>query len=440
MQSGTNYQMTFHVASLPVSGGDLSDCYIGNDIYYDPVDITLYGSTNCNSLPLNTFGPPTLASSDWIILGSVNYNPVSNWAQATINFTPSTDIQTIMIGAPETLPSSYSMGSCVPYFLFDNIILNKSILFGVNITKEGSYCSNDLILTAVPTVAVSNSVNYQWYINNIAIVGANNNTYTLIQGVNSTGNYNVKIIDGSNCYISASYTVDTLLTLPDITTVQPTCYEHGTITITSEADLYSFDNGVTWGTVNTASNLLPGNYFVKTKTVSNCISGTKSVILNLPSYINPPNTNVTNASCGPTGSITVLTQATAYSIDNGVTWNINPVFHNIYGGLYYVRIKNGNGCMSAPIATYVYQDLLDAPDYIFISPNCFDQNGSITITTPAAEYSFDQGLTWTTNPTLTGLSTGPYWIMIKDSNGCISKDTGIDLYRESIIKPHYNNY
>jgi gliding motility-associated-like protein len=437
MEAGTNYQMTLQLASLPISGTDLSDCYFGSDIYYDPIDITLYGSTNCNSLPLNTFNSPSLANSEWIILGSVNYIPVSHWAPVTISFIPPTDINTIMIGAPETLPASYSLGTCVPYFLFDDILLNKSNLFGVNITEEGNYCDNTLLLIASPILNISNSTTYQWYRNGIAIIGATESTYSVTLGGINPDNYSVRIIDGSNCFISQPFVPTTQLPMPDFTVVQPTCYENGTITITTEADLYSFDNGETWGTVNIASNLLPGLYFIKIKSGSNCISGTSSVTLNTPYYISQPNTSGTDATCGPTGSITVLTQGTEYSIDNGLTWSTNPVFNNLYGGIYYVRIKNNNGCMSLPNATYIYQILLEAPSYTFISPDCSDQNGSITITTPAEEYSFDLGLTWTTNPTLTGLSTGPHWIMIKDSNGCISLDTGLDLYRESIDKPEY---
>lgn len=43
------------------------------------------------------------------------------------------------------------------------------------------------------------------------------------------------------------------------------CGDVGSITITTPASLYSFDDGVTWTTNPTATNLPPGNYIIRTK-------------------------------------------------------------------------------------------------------------------------------------------------------------------------------
>ena len=120
MQAGEVYQMTLNIASLPVDGS-IFTCN-GGEIYYEPIDITLYGSENCNILPLlDAVNAPSLTNPGWFVLGSVNYTPVKEWGQITISFTPSVDINAIMIGAPEVLPFSYTQpGACLPYFLFDN--------------------------------------------------------------------------------------------------------------------------------------------------------------------------------------------------------------------------------------------------------------------------------------------------------------------------------
>lgn len=425
---GTIYQLTFDIAALPINAGNQSAC-THPGITYDPINITLYGSSNCQNLPVATWLNPNDTDSSWEILGYAYYNPAAKWGKLTITFTPDTTIQAVMIGSPETLSDSYAIDTsidnfCSPYFLYDNLILNEAAVFGVNIEAAGNYCTGNLTLTAVAAVPLSSTATYQWYLEGVAITAATSASY--IVPPNSTGLYTVKVSNGGNCYISIPYTVTNIMQGPDFSITPPTCYINGTISISTAADLYSFDNGVTWVTNPVKNNLPPGNYFIKVRYNSGCLSGASAVVLETPAYLPSPLFNVTDATCGPTGTITITSPGTQFSFDGGATWTVDNTLTQVNGGDYNIMIKDSAGCASFPATAHVGQQFLPNPTNNIINPTC-GNNGSITITTGAAEYSFDGGITWQNTPTLSGIGPGTYPISIKDSAGCISDPMNVFL-------------
>lgn len=108
---------------------------------FSDVRISLFGSPTCTSLPQGTYGCPTtndldggqLSSSDWVLLGDFLYSPSQSWGTFTIDFIPSTSIGAIMLGPPCNLPADYPDHDtdfiCLPYVLFDNLILNETSNF-----------------------------------------------------------------------------------------------------------------------------------------------------------------------------------------------------------------------------------------------------------------------------------------------------------------------
>jgi hypothetical protein len=218
------------------------------------------------------------------------------------------------------------------------------------------------------------------------------------------GYYQVKIKNAVGCESISQYiTINTfyLDIYPTFTITQPVCGLGGTITITTVAAEYSFDNGITWSTNPIATDLVPGTYFIMIKNDLGCISYSQYAYLNY-FYLPNPTYTVTQPSCGIGGSITITTPASEYSFDGGRTWTTNATATNLVPGTYYIMIKNSLGCTS----NYEYVNLnyfyLPDPKYTYVNPSC-GNIGSITITTPAAQYSFDGGATWTTNPVATNL-------------------------------------
>lgn len=197
MTSGSNYQLTFSIASTPISGqGGVCN---GGTIDYEPIDIVIYGSPNCNALPVNTSGCPSGANANWTILGSANYVPVAAWDLITINFTPTQDMNAVIIGSPCTLPPTYG-GSCFPYFYFDNLILNETAFFNsLSITPTGDYCSDNVVLTAS-----SDSVGgtWQWYREGVALAGQTNAVLNVSANSYGTGTFQARYTLNGQCEVT----------------------------------------------------------------------------------------------------------------------------------------------------------------------------------------------------------------------------------------------
>ncbi len=439
MLAGTSYQLSFNVASKPATG----DVSLGNGgvIDYGPIDIILYGKTTCTSFPIMTVGCPSDWDSSWVILGSVNYTPVGNWGVLNIIFTPTANINTVILGSPCALPPNYNWhGNYAPYFYFDNLLLNTAASFGVNVTQAGNFCENNLVLHANITTTVSASATYQWYHAGIAIVGATSANYSVPSLAANLGNYEVKITDGTNCFVSTNSIVNNTMSSPSYTVIQPNCITPtGSITITSPAFEYSFDNGLTWQSSPTKNLLSVGNYYIKIKTPNGCISSAAGISIVEPNLLGYSDVTIVQpTTCNGTGTITInSTAASQYSFDDGVTWTTNSTANNLQPGTYLIKIKDAAGCQSSSQYITINRIYLDSPIYTTIQPSC-GVGGTINISTSAAQYSFDDGVTWTTNPTATNLDPGYYLIKIKDSNGCESSSQYAYLYQFYLnITPTY---
>ena len=251
-----------------------------------------------------------------------------------------------------------------------------------------------------------------------------------------SGNYNIKVKNISGC---ESPTVSVIIntfpgipTAPTFTKTDPTCsVSTGSITITSSASQYSFDNGATWQTSNTKSGLLSGNYSLKVKNIGGCESPVSFVTINAPlSVPTAPTFTKTDPTCSiSTGSITITSSASQYSFDNGATWQTSNTKSNLVSGSYNIKVKNVSGCESEAVSVTIaaVPNVPAAPTFTQVNPTCSVSIGSITITSSASEYSFDNGLTWQTSNTQTGLTSGSYQIKVKNASGCESVTTMVIL-------------
>lgn len=446
LQAGTKYQLNFDIASSN-SGRSLGNDNIGmvcndNILNAGRINIAVYGRSDCNTTaPENTNFFPGM----WQRLGTVNYLPTKNWGQLSIIFTPTTNINSIMIGAESPTPVYYlneiDYKSCFPYFYFDNIILNTASNLGLHIAPTGSFCENSLQLKAILESTQPSSPSYQWYKDGIAIVGATNNILPIGYNLSNTGNYQVKISYGSSCKISPKYNVNTVIDLPEYSIDQSPCFPgYATFTITTPADEYSFDNGLTWSTSPSMGNISPPFSPIKLLIKKNgCISSARYAVLNYSSLetIAEPELLVVPPGCQTNGSIKVITPAEAYSFDDGVTWTTNPLLENLppnYYHIYKVKIKTLLGCISNARYTVMYPFVFPEPTFTFTMPSC-GIDGTITITTPAYEYSIDGGTTWSTNPVFTNLPVGFYNIKTRNELNCTSVSAGIEMHMYYLPKP-----
>jgi large repetitive protein len=253
------------------------------------------------------------------------------------------------------------------------------------------------------------------------------------------GYYYLKIKDASGCQSAAQFVniIRVFLSDPSYSVVQPSCGIQGSISITTTATQYSFDDGVTWTSNPTASNLPAGYYSIKIKNSTNCESNTVFVSLDT-FYLNiTPTFTVVQPTCGTGGSITITTAGSQFSFDGGVTWSTNATASNLEPNYYSIVIKNNLGCISQ--STYAVLDAfyLPNPTFTFTQPSC-GLGGSITLTSSESQYSFDGGVTWSTNATASNLQPGTYYIMIKNSLGCTSNFQYVNLDYFYLPNPTFN--
>ena len=428
--AGENYQFTFQTAMVNLQNSGMS---CGNGVnFLEPFKITLYGCLNTGNMPLNTFMSPSQFDPNWIVIGDVMYDPQSEWQEVSIYFTPAVDINAVMLGAPTILPNSFFNTShngvgCLPYMIFDRLILNDASAFGVNIIPTGIFCDGTLVLTANLTDPSIVAATYQWYHNGIAIVGATNVSYNVPIGEGHLGAYNVKVSNSDGCAISSDHVIYNTLPHPVFTVVQPTCSVYtGSITVSTPGVSYSIDGGFNWQASNFFDLLPIGDYYVMVRTGGGCVTIAKRATISYPPSNIYPELDVSNVNCGTLGSITVLTEGSSYSFDDGATWTSNPTATGLSIGSYTIRIKDNNGCISNQSEADIAEDFVGTATVTSINPSC-GTSGSITVTSAAVLYSFDGGDTWVNDAVASNLAAGSYTIFTRNALGCLSNPLHVTL-------------
>lgn len=257
----------------------------------------------------------------------------------------------------------------------------------------------------------------------------------------SIGTYNVKIrtVAGCESYNSTVQIAPFFNSYPYFNSVQPTsCGDLGSITITSTATEYSFDDGLTWSTNNVLLNAMPGNYYIRTKDAQGCISNQNLVTL-YAEFLDYPEYIFNNPYCGTLGSIIFTTVASEYSIDGGTTWQTSNEFLNLTIGSYVLKIKNNLGCTSPNKYVYLTNFEDTYTQYTIDHAGC-NKYATLTITTFGQEYSFDGGVTWTTNNTLTNINGPLQFQVIAKKGNCYSLQSTANVYSSFLPLPIVNDY
>ena len=184
---------------------------------------------------------------------------------------------------------------------------------------------------------------------------------------------------------------------------------------------------MTFTSSNNQTGLTAGNYIIKIKDASGCVSAASLITINTePISPNAPTLQVTQLlNCtSSTGIISVTSIGVLFSFDNGTTWSSNKTSLPLVPGSYQVIVKEtSTGCES--IATTA---VINAPPNAPLTPvititqptTCANPFGTISITNSAFEYSFDNGISYSSNPNSGLLSVGSYLIKVKNSFNCES--------------------
>lgn len=211
--------------------------------------------------------------------------------------------------------------------------------------------------------------------------------------------------------------------------------EDGIIQISAMGDeptLYSIDGGLSWQTSGEFFNLPEGSYQIVMQNANGtCLVSGETIELISPIVPAVSSVEITHPSdCLENNgeiAIQLLNSETEiqFSIDDGVSWDSEPVFHDLPAGNYPVLIKNADGtCGEVDVGTV---NLIDPPEPQIISvqfqnpSDCFFGDGFIEIEATGGfgqlEFSHDGGLSWTTNSNFPGLTAGTYLPGVRNQDG-----------------------
>ncbi len=356
---------------------------------------------------------------------------INNQTGLTFNYFSSLNDATNNTNPIQTITNYESYTSTIYVRVTKDVNCYKIIAIQLVVKNPSATISGILnICSGTTTLTASNGLSFLW----------STGETTKSIDVTNVGTYSVTITDSFGCISTADVTIlpNQVAVLPTLEIVQPSCFSaFGSITVTSIASQFSFDGGITWGTSNQINNLNAGTYNVRIRTINGCESYDSNVIIRAFQSASPYINTINPQFCGDFGSITVTTTASEYSFDNGTTWTTNNTLDNLPIGIYYIRIRDIDGCISSPRVANIYGVFLNSPTVSTIDPYCSNL-GSITITTPAEEYSFDGGTTWQTSNTLNNLNTGSYVVQIKNDLGCTSPNTYVYLNNFENTYPNYS--
>lgn len=219
MAQSTTYMLNFNILSI-------YNFYTGqanSTTSPPPTNIAIYGSSTCN-FPLPTTYCP-VGNGDWQLLGTTLTTGNSGWQTLSIEFTPSSTINSIILGpACGSLPTLPHDGLFTEilydYHYYDNLILNIESAFTTsNINSSGNWCTNNLILFANPTEGAT----YQWFRSGIAISGETTVNLNLSANNYQPGEYSFVTYMNGDCSRS-DITIDPpTIVNPIITEVAPLC-------------------------------------------------------------------------------------------------------------------------------------------------------------------------------------------------------------------------
>jgi gliding motility-associated-like protein len=264
------------------------------------------------------------------------------------------------------------------------------------------------------------------------------------------GSYQLLISDANGCTATSVKNVGTAPS-PVINSVAHTDLScngsnNGTLTVSvsnGTAPLqFSSDNGITYQSNGSFTNLQAGSYQVIVQDANGC-TATSGTVLTEPQAITV-NTTSTDASCGSSnGTLTVVAGGGSgvllYSVDGGVSYFSDSLFLNLLAGNYNVVVQDANGCTSTVAASVLNTSSPVLSSSPVTNVSCFGYNdGTITVNITGGSgtltYSINGGITTQTSNVFSSLQAGNYTVIVNDAQGCsISTSVSITEPDEIIV-------
>lgn len=332
----------------------------------------------------------------------------------------------------------------------------------VTATDANGCTVTDSILLTEPTILTSSIIintNYNGF--NISCNGENdgNATVTISGG---TGTYTYLWSDGQTTATATNLTAGTFTVtatdangctiIDNVTLTEPTPFITSTsitsnfngvaISCFGENDgsaivnvsggsgnyTYLWNNGQTTAI---ATNLTAGTHYVTITDVNGCTQS-DSVTLNEPTQISTI-LNTTSPACDGSVNISAITTGGTgnytYQWNTVLTDTLNTIT-NLFTGTYSVTISDANNCQTQALTTVTTLDTLT----VSIGNDttlCIGETVTFDATTPnTLSYQWQDG---SINSTFTATTSGLYYVLITNNNGCSARDSvWVNYFDESL--------
>jgi|GEM_PF-1486526 len=205
----------------------------------------------------------------------------------------------------------------------------------------------------------------------------------------------------------------------------------GTVTVTPSGPAGPFT--YVWspssaGTDSTAGNLCAGNYTVTVGTPGGCVTNTTTVTV-APGDVVTIHDSINPVVCHNEHNGSVFLDITGQRGPYVYAWSpmgqTTDDITNLPAGTYTITITDTIGCETVEPYVVHEPDSLRAP--MTVTVTCNGINGGSMSVAPAggvAPYTY----LWSTgssNDTITGLSSGTYYVTVTDANNCTTTDTAV---------------
>lgn len=315
-----------------------------------------------------------------------------------------------------------------------------SLTFTINATDQDNDSVN-IVANGIPTGATFTVTNN----NTTSASGAF--SWNLTTAAAGTYNFFITYTD-YGCPLASKQTVAyTVQVLPDPTVAitidtLATCTKKARFTMTPSVSPSPWNIQITQGAtvIHTFNNLTgaqkdslsPGTYNVRVTNADTCFK-------DIPLVIDPPPTlgialQITPLLCHDDSDAIVVVVPTGgkspFSFaKNSSSYDVIDTFKNLYAGFYTFKIKDENECLKDTIIQIVNPLPISADVTLYQPPCNYFNSGIITIKGKNGKlpytYSFNNN-PYSPIDSFSGLYSGNYPVIIKDSNGCFL-DTNVIL-------------